>query len=371
MWRRAAAALLAALIASPAAAQPALPETVDAFDVAFRVWHEKHRSGPAVLAISYQGRLVLARGYGGAHADSRMHIGSLSKAITAACVATLIQAGKFDFDSRLEQVLAGYFRDYGEPRDARIRAITIEQLLTHRGGFGTPTTRDPFTRALDEQLKYKQRTAVTMIETLRGVFRIELGSAPGEIYRYANAGYHTLGTIIEMVSGQSYARYCADSVLAPVGIRGAALSVTNYLRGASGGWVLSGPEYLAFYRLFEPDNETVLAAATKRWMFAGEGKWTDEQRTVFYSLGVYIRPTREGRFVMAHTGSYTATSNEDTHYAYGSVVTRQDNGMTWFVAHVPRHTAEARRELGSELRRAGQAVRNWPETDLYPQYGLR
>lgn len=363
---------LAAALCGPAAAQPVLPETIDAFEAVYRPWLEKHRASQAVLAVSYRGRLIFARGYGGATAETRLHIGSLSKAITAACVATLIQGGKLDFSTTLDQVLAGYFRDYGEPRDARVRTVTVEQLLIHRGGFGTPTNRDPFSRSLDDQLKYRQRSAITMAGTLQGIMRVELGSAPGEIHRYANAGYHTLGTIIEIVSGQAYARYCADSVLAPAGIRDAGLSATNFLRGASGGWVLSGPEYLALYKLFEPGNDTVLSAATKAWMFAADGKWIDEPRSTFYSLGVFIRPTKEDRFVMAHTGGYTATSNDGpAHYPYGAVVTRNENGLTWFAAHVPLLSSEARRELGAELRRAAAAVKDWPATDQFPAFGLK
>jgi|GEM_PF-993172 len=368
-----AAVLLAGLWTSPAAAQPALPETVEAFDAAFRAWTEKHRAGQAVLAVSYRNRLVLARGYNGANPDTRMHIGSLSKAITAACVATLVQSGKLALDANLGTVLGSYFQTHGAPRDSRIRTITIEQLLTHRGGFGTPSNRDPFTRALDELQQRKADSAITMVETLQGIMRTELGSAPGEAYRYANAGYHTLGTIIELVSGQTYARACADAVLAPVGIRDAKLSPTQFLRGASGGWVLSGPEYLAFFKIFEPDNDTVLSAATRTWLMASDGKWTDASQTVFYSLGVFIRPGRN-QFVRAHTGGYeleNRTLGPVRHHSYASVVTRSEANVTWFAAHVPILSTAARQELGSELRRAAAAVKNWSKDDLFATQGLR
>ncbi len=368
-----AALLLAGLWASSAAAQPALPDSVEAFDAVYRAWTEKHRTGAAVLAVSYRNRLVLARGYNGANPDTRMHIGSLSKAITASCVATLIQNGKLALDANLGTVLGGYFQTYGAPRDARIRTITIEQLLTHRGGFGTPSNRDPFTKALDELQQHKADLAITMVETLQGIMRVELGSAPGETYRYANAGYHTLGTIIELVSGQTYARTCADAVLAPVGIRDATLSPTQFLRGASGGWLLYAPEYLAFYKIFEPDNDTVLSAATRAWLMSADGKWTDASQTVFYSLGVFIRPGKT-HFVRTHTGGYdleNRTLGPARHYSYASVVTRSESNVTWFAAHVPILSAAARQELSAELRRAVGAVKGWPKDDRFPDFGLK
>src|SRR5262249_1920079 len=65
------------------------------------------------------------------------HIGSLSKAITAVCVARLIDAGRLSFTAPLGTAIPNAFRRYGEPADPRFKAITIEQLLMHRAGLAT------------------------------------------------------------------------------------------------------------------------------------------------------------------------------------------------------------------------------------------
>jgi CubicO group peptidase (beta-lactamase class C family) len=67
-------------------------------------------------------------------------IGSMSKAITAVAIATLIRDGKLSFVTPMSQAPAEFFKRQGRPSDRRFEAVTIEQLLVHRSGMlGTPT----------------------------------------------------------------------------------------------------------------------------------------------------------------------------------------------------------------------------------------
>jgi len=353
-------------------AQPALPDTVEAFEIALRSWMARYRGGQAVMAVSYRNRLVLARGYGGATPGTRMHIASLSKAITAACAATLIQDGKLAFDSKLEEILPDHFRAPVEPQDKRIRSITVEQLLTNRAGFGSEK-RDPFSETLVNLTRVKAGAAITPDDILQGILKEKLTRAPGEAYRYSNAGYHVLGMVIERVSGRPYAEQCAQAVLEPIGVRNAQLSPAQYLRGAAGGWMLSGPEYLAFFRIFDPGIDAILSPATQRWMLSSDGKWMETSPGYFYSLGVFIQPIRPGEFVIGHTGGYSVNDGAKNGAAlsYGAVVNRTETGVSWFAAYQPFYSIEARHELSRELRRAADAVRRWPDDDLFPDFGLK
>jgi CubicO group peptidase (beta-lactamase class C family) len=78
---------------------PAPPErTVSStFDAAMRDWLTKHKLQRASVAVMRNGKLVFAAGYGGRDANERVPVWSLSKAITAACIATLVQDGKLKF----------------------------------------------------------------------------------------------------------------------------------------------------------------------------------------------------------------------------------------------------------------------------------
>jgi len=373
LW--AAAALLACLIASPVSAQPAAPATIEIVEQVYRDWMQRHRIHRATLAIVRQDRLVFVQGFGDAGPDTPLHVGSLSKAITAVCIATLIQEGRLDWNTTLGDVLKDFFARTGAPRDARIRSITVEQLITHRAGFGTGAVPDPLIPAMATLWRSRRATTLGMADILREALQVDLGSAPGAVYRYANLGYHTLGFIVETVTGEPYGPYCQRAVLAPLGARISRVSPYWQPLGPAGGWAFTGPEYLAFLRNFEPHTATLLTPATKQWLFAGDSKWIDDSKTVLYSLGVAVRPLANGNFNLWHGGALTYqqsdTADGPRHASFGAFAARLGLGVSWFAAYEPRPASGARDELDRDIARGIRAVREWPEEDLFPALGLR
>jgi CubicO group peptidase (beta-lactamase class C family) len=188
------------------------------------------------------------KGYGGVSGERRGLIASLSKAITGACTATLIQQGNLRFDTTLGELLPAR---YGEPRDPRLQAMTIAQLLTHRSGFGRGESRDPATgTTLSEALGRRAVTQITMRDLVPGVLRHKLKHEPGATYAYTNASHLLLGIVIEELAGQRYDDYCGAAVLKPHRIKDPQLHSTWHVLGSFGGWSRSGPEYLAFLHDF-------------------------------------------------------------------------------------------------------------------------
>ena len=61
------------------------------------------------------GRTVHQAGIGGANPAGAYLLASLSKAITGACIATLVRDGKLDFDTPLSKALAKFFTANGRP----------------------------------------------------------------------------------------------------------------------------------------------------------------------------------------------------------------------------------------------------------------
>ena len=85
------------------------------------------------LATMKNGVVVKSFGYGNLQASQHAQIASLSKAVTAVCVAHLVDEGRLSFSAPLGMVQT--IKKLGEPVDARFKAITIEQLLKHRSGL--------------------------------------------------------------------------------------------------------------------------------------------------------------------------------------------------------------------------------------------
>lgn len=365
------AALAACMLAAPATAKLGLPATVDAFDIVFQDWMRRHRVARGVLAVSNGDRLALARGYGGLDPGTPLPLASLAKPITGACVATLVRDGRLSLGTRLGDALGPFFRRHGEPADARVRAITVEQLLTHRSGFSRKANPDPASGvALAAHLREFGGARPHLEEALARALRYRLARAPGTAYEYVNVNYLILGAVIEQASGRPYEDYCRTSLLRPLGIAGGRLGPKWAALSAYGGWSLSGPEYLAFLRAFDRASG-MLDATTQRWMLSPAGKRIDGEH--IYSLGVVMRHDAAGPSLW-HTGLWTHAQNDvpggplaDSH---ATLAVKSAEGPRWFVYMAPQPSTAARAELDQALWRAARAVKRWPAENLFARYGV-
>ncbi len=366
------AALAACALAAPAMAGPPQTSTVETFDLVFRDWMRRHNVTRGVLAVSYANRLALVKGYGGIDPAAPVPLASLAKAITGACLATLVRDKKLSFDAKLGDVLGGFFRRNGEPADPRVRAITIEQLLAHRSGFSRHANPDPASGpALVAHLRAYGSASPHLTEAVKRALAYRLARAPGQTYEYVNANYLLLGAVIEEVSGRSYESYCRDALLKPLGVTQGRLGKWAAL-SAYGGWSLSGAEYLAFLHAFDRDS-AIMDAATRRWLASPVRKQFAGRGDLAYSLGVVARREGDGVSVW-HTGLWTHAQNDvrggalaDSH---ATLAVKSAKGAAWFVYMEPQLPLSARTELDAALWRAADRVKIWPAQDLFARYGV-
>lgn len=245
----------------------------------FREWMSLYQIPAGSVAVMKDGRLASAFGFGGMTAATPARIASLSKAITAVCVARLVDAGRLSFTAPLGTVLARTFARLGQPADPRFRTITIEQLLMHRAGMAREPVRIP-PRARDMTGRFTK------------ILATPLTGDPGGAMLYSNSGYHTLGMVVEAVTGRDYERYCREAALRPMQASGTIDPQLRH-RAASGGWRMSAIDYARFIQVFDPGS-AALGPRARAWQDALAG-----QRT--YGLGVFIRRTERGP-LLRHTG---------------------------------------------------------------------
>lgn len=128
--------LLSVVVAAPrVAAEPAgpLPDRVDRFVADYL---GRHGLPGAAVAVTKDGELVHAAGYGHDSAgrplteDSRLRIASVSKSITAFAVLQLVDDGLVDLD----RPVADYVHDFVLD-DQRAAAVTVRQLLSCSSGY--------------------------------------------------------------------------------------------------------------------------------------------------------------------------------------------------------------------------------------------
>ncbi len=390
------------------ASGPDVPELA-AFDAAMHDFMAARNIPSGQLAVTWQGRLVLARGYTrnpGAldivvQPDSLFRLASVSKPIVSTLVHRLVQDGQLDLNQTVGSLvdlspLPGY------SADPRLATVTVRDLLEHLGGFdGWPQpNRDP----MFADASHAQANGVPLpigrqhiIRTLGG---LPLVAEPGSTYRYSNYGYMLLGQVIEAAAGMSIRDY-ADSLFQTIGvwdIRPARSDLAGrhpgevfYQSGVSTTTVLdpSGVQVPWEYGGMNMDNLLAaggwLASAVElaRWLAnlddptaAGALLNADSQALMFglpqnfplpytpgnayYGSGWLVRDFGAAGRTTWHTGSLPSTS---------AVVVRYYNGFS-FVALLNRRNESDVGAYNSQIQTAIFAAYNqigaWPAHDLFP-----
>lgn len=278
-------ALLCAL-ATPVAADEA------AIEAAWRAWVADVGATRSSIAITRDGQVVARHGIG-MDADAPAAVASLSKAITGACVLSLIEDGAFAYETPLDEVLAGRVDIIGQGGD-----ITVQQLLTHTSGLNYDRTQTLLNPTLWGGRDMHEHFAMLALQ--RPVGRPD--------YYYNNENYAVLGTVISEVTGLTVEDACRPRVLmgletaAPDGRTGGGL--------AWGGWSISMADYARFAASLN---------VTDDWPGVPFGGG------VYYGPGVYLRDTDIG-VNLSHFGGYCIIPPLN-HGAYFNVL---DNG--WGVA---------------------------------------
>ena len=204
--------------APAAASPPAVPGesiTPEALAACFDVQAQAAPFTGALLA--QRGEVSFSRAFGFRDSaqsepigrDTRFRLASVTKMITRTAIARLVDQGRVALDSPVGTYLPEL--------PAAMAAVTIAQLLHHRGGI-------PSLLRLSE-LTPEERAAVVDGGTARARVPViaarPLNFAPGERQSYSNGGYFLLGAVIEAVSGRDYDRFVAGEIFAPLGMRNA------------------------------------------------------------------------------------------------------------------------------------------------------
>jgi CubicO group peptidase (beta-lactamase class C family) len=135
--------------------------------------------------------------------DDQWHLGSDTKAMTAALVARLVERNQLRWDSTLAEV----FPDLAGEANPALRGVTLTHLLSHRAGVPANLSLGEF------------RGEDAPAERLRAV-RETLAKAalhpPGSNYLYSNLGYILAGAMIERVTGKSWEQAMRDDLFIPL-----------------------------------------------------------------------------------------------------------------------------------------------------------
>jgi CubicO group peptidase (beta-lactamase class C family) len=368
---------------------PDVPE-LSVFDETMKDFMVSRKISAASLAITYNSRLVFARGYTWSKADSPateptslFRIASLSKPITSAGILKLVEDNQLSLDNKVIDILP-FGTPEGQIPDPNMGKVTILHLLEHLGGWDRDKAFDPM--FADEKISKDLGVPlpVTQADIITYMNGQPLQYEPGTKLAYSNYGYCLLGRVIEQKTGLSYEEYIKRAVLSPLEITRMQIGHSNLedraptevtyeskkesVYGAfnlenmdsHGGWIASAPELARFAASFDkPDASPILSAASIETIFALPATITRKDYKPgekYYACGWEVRDYGNGRRNTWHTGSLPGC------YTF---MARWSNGVDCVVLFNKR--GPGFEKIDPLLSKTARSISTWPDHDLFPE----
>ena len=244
--------LLSASVATAQGLPRARPEDVGLSSAALariapamKAYTDSGRLPGIVMAVARHGKLVHLESVGvmdieqgtPMRTDAVFRLYSMTKAVTAAAVAQLIERGKIRLDDPVSRFIPAFAQvqvyvggPAGSPmRRAPARPITITHLLTHTSGL----TYGAFGNTPVDSIYNSARVlnpARTIGEFADSIAKLPLLFEPGTRWNYSMS-MDVLGRVVEVVSGKTFDRYLEEELFTPLGMRETGFHVTPAMTG--------------------------------------------------------------------------------------------------------------------------------------------
>ncbi|MBK0379802.1 serine hydrolase domain-containing protein [Mucilaginibacter segetis] len=167
------------------------------------------------VLVAKKGKIIYENTFGWANhllrdsltLNSQFELASISKTMTGTAILQLMERGKL----KLDQDVKDFFPNF--PYDG----VTIRLLLTHRSGMMN------YVYFLDNIYRTQhldQRKGITNAETMDMIAKYKPArfNKPDVRFLYNNSNFMVLGSIIEKVTGMSYAQYMKENIFKPIGM---------------------------------------------------------------------------------------------------------------------------------------------------------
>lgn len=290
----------------------------------FRQAVEEDKIRNVVLLVARNGKIVLHEAIGWKDKengiplkkDAMFRMASNTKPVIATGISILCEEGKIQYSEFVRKQIPA-FDNY------RSGMITIHHLLTHTSGF---RIRPIFYQPLIQKSRENPDAPSLLLEVNRfGETGVEV--EPSTSYSYSNAGFNTLGALIEVTSQESLEVFLKNKIYDPLGMKDTyhhevaekldgkldRMSVVYYKRDDKWtiGWKPDDPPQYPFVRASGGMISTAMDYAIFCQMFLNGGTYNGKQivteetvkrMTTPYTRSVYSADERE---------------NTDSYYGYG------------------------------------------------------
>jgi CubicO group peptidase (beta-lactamase class C family) len=150
-------------------------------------------------------------------ADSKFHVGSVTKTLLATGILRLVSTGAIKLDYPVSFYLPGLTFDNPWAAD---KPVSVRHLLDHTSGLDDARLWQMFSTRIQAD--------TPLIEAFtRQADVLRVRARPGERLSYSNMGYGLLGLVIESVTGESYESYLDREFLGPLGMHDSSFAFTT------------------------------------------------------------------------------------------------------------------------------------------------
>jgi CubicO group peptidase (beta-lactamase class C family) len=246
----------------------------------------------------------------------KMHLGSCTKAMTAALVATLVEEEKLTWNATLGEL----FPEQREQMHEDYRVVTLDLVLRHRGGLPANLNWSRLEGKTDTEKRW---------DVLRRVTSKPPIGPPGESYLYSNVGYAIAGLVAENITGKPWQELMGTRIFEPLKMDSAGFGIPGKKNTVDQPW---GHRKVLFFRETpsQTDNPSPLGpagtvhATVEDWgkfatIFTDKGRkdnpilttgqiehlTTLSEPTHDYALGWLVDEKAEQAVELAHSGSNT------------------------------------------------------------------
>ncbi|MCA8951735.1 MAG: serine hydrolase [Planctomycetes bacterium] len=377
------------------------------FDAWVQNWMQQTRTRATALAIVKDGRLVFARGYTNAPSGypitqptSLFEIASCSKPITAIAMHQHFERPQYGM-AQTDTLVS--WLPFLQPLDPLVNQISLNSLLTHRGGWDRDKTDgfDPMFHDYEIVNAFNLHYPINKSHIMQFMMTQEmLDFVPDSQYAYSNFGFSLLGIVLEFANpGWAYDRIIGRDVFSPLGLTRPKLArslrsqlwpgevtyhpyvpalgrtvhddnrdwvATQY--GAAnkenmdshGGWVMAAPDYAKILAAFDLGASNPLMTPATR-----DAMWTVESGYATLTRGWRMNTVSNGNggTVRMHHHSGKLSGNV-------SFVAKREDGLSFvFFTNGDKSNLDGGLH-GAVMSALADTITSWPTHDLFPTVGI-
>jgi CubicO group peptidase (beta-lactamase class C family) len=293
------------------------------------------------VLIAEKGKVIYLKSFGFSNDSTKeklnensiFELASVSKQFTAMAIVILKEKGKLNYDDKMSKYI---------PELSNYDNITVRHLLNHTGGL--PDYMEIMDTVFDKSKIATNTDIINIFAKLKPPVLFESNTQ----WQYSNTGYALLASIIERVSGMSYAEYLSKAIFKPLRMTNTLVYTRRYapkkIANYAYGYVYS--DSLKKYCLPDGLNETKQVV----WLDGIVGDGTVNSTVVdllkwdraLYTTKLITKESKNEVFTSSESNDKTKTGYGfgwfiEDNGVYGNIV-NHTGGWPGYRALIERHT---------------------------------